>query len=283
MTTFNLGLIGYPIKASLSPHIHRAALKEAGLDGDYQLYPIHPDDKNSLSEMLTRVRTREIDGLNVTIPHKQNIIPLIDKLSESVQIIGAVNTISLKDGLLIGDNTDAPGFWNDLQSLLAQKESIQNKNALIFGAGGAARSIAHALLNKGWDITLATRYADIEQAQTFKSDFLPYTTKITTCLLNQEDLAGISPALIVNTTHVGMKSHREGTPWVENLPFPQNAILYDVIYTPAQTQLIQDAAKAGLPTRSGLGMLIGQALLSFEIWTGKIVSTENIQKHILRL
>ncbi|MBT3336699.1 MAG: shikimate dehydrogenase [Anaerolineae bacterium] len=289
-STFNLGLIGYPISASVSPKIHGAALKETGLDGEYRLYPIAPDDIQGLKDLLNKVRTGEMQGLNVTIPHKQNVIPLLDELSDTAKTIGAVNTIIFKDGKLIGDNTDAPGFWNDLQKLLKNREDLLNPpsfyamapHALILGAGGAARAVCYALLNAGWDITLATRADDIPQAEELIADFnaeIPgCDAKLSNIELNASVLSPLLPtiSLIINATPVGMKSHHAGTPWLTNLPFPDDALLYDLIYTPAETQLMKDAAQAGLPTRSGLGMLVGQALFSFEIWTGKKVSIEKI-------
>src|SRR5690606_25955280 len=106
----HLGLIGYPLGHSLSPKVHTAALKACGLDGDYSLFPIPPDNKQALEELLERVRSGTIQGLNVTIPHKQNVIEFIDELTPTAKLIGAVNTIYLKDERLIGDNTDASGF-----------------------------------------------------------------------------------------------------------------------------------------------------------------------------
>ena len=111
-----LGLIGYPLGHSLSPKIHAAALESCGLQGDYSLFPIHPDDQQGLKELLARVRSGEITGLNVTIPHKQSVIPLLDDLTQTAKAIGAVNTISMQNGKLIGDNTDAPGFFADLKN-----------------------------------------------------------------------------------------------------------------------------------------------------------------------
>jgi shikimate dehydrogenase len=105
-----LGLIGYPLEHSLSPKIHSAALKACGLEGDYSLFPIPPDDIASLEKLMGRVRAGEFHGLNVTIPHKKNVIPLLDGLTETAEAIGAVNTIFVRDSKIIGDNTDAPGF-----------------------------------------------------------------------------------------------------------------------------------------------------------------------------
>ena len=164
LTSFKLGLIGFPLGHSLSPKIHAAALRSCGLEGDYSLFPIHPDDKQELKDLLARVRTGEIHGLNVTIPHKQNVIPLLDELTSTVQAIGAVNTIYLKDNLLIGDNTDAPGFIRDLKRFLTtETQSHRDANALVLGAGGSARAVVYALLNDGWNVTIIARRT--EQAQ----------------------------------------------------------------------------------------------------------------------
>ena len=122
-----LGLIGYPLGHSLSPKIHVAALESCGLDGDYSLFPVHPDDQQGPKDLFTRVRSGEIQGLNVTIPHKQNVIPLLDELTPTAQTIGAVNTISMRDGKLTGDNTDAPGFLADLKRFLG-KWKVERRN-----------------------------------------------------------------------------------------------------------------------------------------------------------
>jgi hypothetical protein len=118
-----LGLIGYPLGHSLSPKLHNAALRYHGLQGEYSLFPIEPDDLQSLKGILGRLRSGEITGLNVTIPHKQHVIPLLDALTETAQAIGAVNTIYLRNKKLIGDNTDAPGFLADLKRFLHQAQS----------------------------------------------------------------------------------------------------------------------------------------------------------------
>ncbi len=144
VTTYHLGLIGYPLGHSLSPKIHAAALRSCGLDGDYSLFPIHPDDRQSLKGLLARVRSGEIQGLNVTIPHKQNVMPFLDELTPTARAIGAVNTIYLREAKLVGDNTDAPGFLEDLKRFLANpkspnhqisKSSIVNRQSFWVPAG----------------------------------------------------------------------------------------------------------------------------------------------------
>ncbi len=272
MTTFNLGLLGHPIRSSFSPQLHLAALKDSGLQGDYQLYPIPPDDREALKEMLARVRKGELQGLNVTIPHKQAVIPILDKLSETAKAVGAVNTISLKDGKLLGDNTDAQGFLNDLAKLSGKTSSV--KKVLILGAGGSARAVTFALLSEGWEVIIASRRP--EQAQALKKYFSSNFEQISTLKLDVLGLADLSPVLIVNTTPVGMRLHPQGSPWPEDLLLSGGAALYDLIYTPAKTQLMADAEAAGLPTRGGIGMLIEQAALSFQIWTGLKPSTQKM-------
>ncbi len=276
MTFYKLGLIGYPISHSVSPQIHSATLKETGLDGEYKLYPIAPDDIQGLKVLLAKVRTCEIHGLNVTIPHKQNVMPLLDELSPTAKTIGAVNTISLQNGQLVGDNTDAGGFWSDLQELLAQAKN-EKKNALVLGAGGSARACTYALLQQDWNMTVSARR--IEQAEELAAQLPNHNPQLSTAEYNATTLSSLlsSISLIVNTTPVGMKSHPQGSPWIEGLPFPPKAVLYDLIYNPSETQLMKDAAQAGLPARNGLGMLIGQALLSFEIWTGHKVLADKIR------
>jgi shikimate dehydrogenase len=261
---FRLGLIGYPLGHSLSPKIHAAALKACGLKGNYSLFPIPPDDKQGLSNLLARVRTGEIHGLNVTIPHKQNVIPLLDELTPTAQAIGAVNTIYLRDGKLIGDNADAPGFLADLKRFLATE--IQRRgdlNALVLGAGGSARAIVYALLGDGWKVTIVARR--IEQAITLAQSFTNY--HLPTASLDSFILHPSSFILIVNTTPIGMFPDIDQSPWPENIPFP-NAAIYDLVYNPRETKLVKDARTQGLSATTGLGMLIEQAALAFEIWTG---------------
>ena len=142
-----LGLIGYPLGHSLSPEIHKAALTACGLLGDYRLFQVSPDDLDALKALLERVREEQISGLNVTIPHKQNVIPLLDELTPTASAIGAVNTISMQERKLTGDNTDVPGFLVDLNHFLEiHQSSITNhKSALILGAGGSARAFLRQL------------------------------------------------------------------------------------------------------------------------------------------
>ena len=135
-----LGLTGYPLEHSLSPEIHRAALEYCGLGGDYSPFPVAPDDLRGLKGLLGRVRDGEVTGLNVTVPHKRKVIPLLDELTPVADAIGAVNTIYVRHGKLMGDNTDAPGFLADVERFLGARkpETRDRELALVLGAGGSA-------------------------------------------------------------------------------------------------------------------------------------------------
>jgi shikimate dehydrogenase len=266
----NLGLIGYPLGHSHSPKIHRAALDFCGLEGDYSLFPIHPDDQQGMKDLLARVRGGEITGLNVTIPHKQNVIPFLDELTPTAKAIGAVNTISMRNGRLAGDNTDAPGFLADLHGFLTTetRRHGETKLGLVLGAGGSARAVVYALADDGWTVTIAARRP--EQAQTLIKYLPNLNSRLSVVEYQTTNLHSLisSLSLIVNTTPVGMSPNVESSPWPDGLPFPPDAAVYDLVYNPRETKLVKDARAAGLSATTGLGMLIEQAALSFEIWTG---------------
>lgn len=275
MQPFKLGLIGYPLGHSLSPKIHAAALKVCGLEGDYSLFPIHPEANQGLKYLLNRIRTKELYGLNVTIPHKQNVIEFMDELTPTAKAIAAVNTIYLKNEKLIGDNTDAPGFLTDLKNFIGNQEFkiVNRKSAIILGSGGSARAIVYALLNDGWKVTISARR--IEQAEQLAKSFADYQLSI----INYSDLQLSTFDLIVNTTPVGMAPNIDKSPLPENISFPHAAI-YDLVYNPRETKLVRDARSQGLKATTGLGMLIEQAALAFEIWTGKNPPREILWKAI---
>ncbi len=319
----HLYLLGYPLGHSLSPAIHNAAFREAGLeDWRYELLPVPPE---ALPQAVERVRAADCLGGNVTIPHKEAIIPLLDTLTPAAQAIGAVNTLFKRDGLLWGDNTDAEGFWVDVQRVFGD---LPAGEALLLGAGGAARAVAYALARRGWRVTVAARR--LEQAEALcrslvvsrqssvisrqwsvvsgqpsavsrqssvvsgqwsvvsrqsamvngqrstvngrpsafslqPSSFLIHPSAFPT---PQSPIpTPQSPILIVNCTPVGMHPHTEASPWPAEIPFPAGARVYDLVYNPAETRLMQQARAAGLPAANGLGMLRAQAALAFRRWT----------------
>ncbi len=281
---YQLGLIGYPLGHSLSPKIHAAALSACGLQGRYSLFPIPPEDKQGLKNLLARVRINEIHGLNVTIPHKQNVIELMDELTATAKAIGAVNTIYLHQDKLIGDNTDISGFLSDLKrfltlecdsllSHLQEQAPALQKKALVLGAGGSARAVVYALLYDGWDVTIPARR--IEQAQQLSQSFGKYDLRLSTF-----DFQPSTFDLIVNTTPLGMTPNIEDSPLPENIVLSPKTVIYDLIYNPRETKLVKDARAQGLSATTGLGMLIEQAALAFEIWTGAKADRDAMQKAV---
>ena len=278
---YSLGLIGYPLSHSLSPTIHAAALKACNLQGDYSLFPIAPDDKQGLKDLLARLRTGELRGLNVTIPHKQNAIEFLDELTPTAKSIGAVNTIYLKESKLIGDNTDAAGFLSDMKIFLAESPSpfgrgagVREKSAIVLGAGGSARAIVYALLNDGWNVTISARR--IEQAQQLATSFTQYAVRS----MSFTDLPLSTFHLIVNTTPLGMTPNVNDSPLPNDVSLKPDMLVYDLVYNPRETKLVRDARAQGLSATTGLGMLIEQAALSFELWTGCIPSREILHQSV---
>lgn len=271
----HFGLTGFPLTYSLSPQIHAAALKACGLPGEYCLFPVAPQDGDGLRALLERVRRGDLHGLNVTIPHKQTVLPLLDTLTLAARTIGAVNTIFIQNGRLTGENTDAPGFLADLQNLLGAGMGRRKggESALVFGAGGSARAVVYALLQDGWKVTLAARRP--QQAQRLARHYgdrnLPYEARIAIAEHQAASLAPLLPVLdlVVNATPLGMSPYADGSPWPAGLPFPPRAAVYDLVYHPCETRLVREARAAGLLAASGLGMLVEQAALAFEAWTGQ--------------
>jgi shikimate dehydrogenase len=272
-----LGLIGYPLSHSFSPKLHTAALQSCGLEGDYSLFPIQPEDKKGLQDLLPHVCSGEIQGLNITIPHKQNVIPFLDELTPTATAIGAVNTIYLHKNKLIGENTDAPGFLADLKNFLTTETRRHGDlRALVLGAGGSARAVTYALINNGWKVAIASRRT--EQAQQLADSFMSYEVTIANFNLSNIDLSNIS--LIVNTTPIGMTPNIDQSPLPENLSLPRHVSIYDLAYNPRETKLVKDARAQGLHATTGLGMLIEQAALSFELWTGHRPSREAMRASV---
>jgi shikimate dehydrogenase len=271
-----LGLVGWPLEHSLSPRMHNAALQTLGLAGEYRLYPIPPlpEGITALSELLDRMRQGELKGLNVTIPHKQNVLSLLDEMTPAAQAIGAVNMIYFQGKHLTGNNTDAPGFLADLTQVFPSIFQKPASTALVLGAGGSARAVVYALAQAGWQVMVAARR--VQQAEELAASLtLDRPTSITlstsrvTPLQLQESTFALPFSLLVNTTPLGMFPNIDPSPWPGRVLFPADAAVYDLVYNPPETALLRAARIAGLPTANGLGMLFEQAVVAFETWTGR--------------
>jgi shikimate dehydrogenase len=269
---YRLGLAGHPLAHSRSPQLHTAALRSLELEGEYRLYPVLPGDQARLAGLLNRLRNGELDGLNVTLPHKQAVIPWLDTLSPVAQSIGAVNTIFRRDGRLIGENTDVSGFWADLEKHFPEDTKRMLGKVLVLGAGGAARAAVFALCSHGWQVTLAARRLDQAEELVRSLEEVPGMASLRPELLEAGSLKQYlnDIRLIVNATPVGMAPEVDKSPWPEGLPFPRATSVYDLIYNPGETLLVRQARA------TGMGMLVEQAALSFEIWTGHAPSRESM-------
>lgn len=277
---YQLGLIGYPLGHSRSPALHHAALAAAGLAGEYRLYALPPDETGlaQIAGLVADLRAGRLHGLNVTIPHKQNVMPLVDRLSRVARAVGAVNTLfRAADGAVVGDNTDAPGFLRDLKRQLGVPPGL----ALVLGAGGSARAVTYALGSAGWQVRVLARRA--EQAEGLVAE-IGRAAGLEAYLFAgdlQRDLPSFAASgvdLLVNTTPLGMFPKIEGCPWPDNLSLPAGAAVYDLIYNPRETLLLRQARAAGLHAANGAGMLIEQAILAFHCWTGIEPSFETMER-----
>lgn len=253
----HLGLVGYPLKHSFSPAIHEAAMRCCGLRGEYSLYAVPETDGAALRQLVNRLRDGEITGLNVTIPHKQAILQFVDTLTPEAQAIGAVNVLHVQDGSVVGQNTDCAAFITDLLAWLPAP-----RLGIVLGAGGAARAVIHGLATLGCKVHAAARRPGQSR------ELLARFANIVSAGPISDDLLRDPADLVVNATPAGMFPRVDGCAWPEAVPLPAHAAVYDLVYNPRQTRLLSRARAQGLLVRNGLGMLVEQAALAFELWTG---------------
>ena len=258
-----LCVIGHPIEHSMSPIMHNAALKELSLDYVYLAFNIPPND---LKKAVLGFKMFSIKGINVTTPHKENIIPYLDEIDPLAEKIGAVNTIKNEGKYLIGKNTDASGAK---KALLDAGCEIMGKKALILGAGGAAKTVSFALSEDLDAVYIANRTEkraiklakDLTNKTTIRA--VGKNTNINTLknLVNDVDI-------LINTTPLGMYPNIEESPISEEI-LHNDLFVFDIVYNPLETRLLREARKIGCKTLGGLDMLVNQGALAFEWWTDK--------------
>ncbi len=251
-------VIGYPVKHSRSPLIHRYWLKHYNIAGSYDLAELTPDQ---LAPFIERLRNPENAGCNVTLPYKLDVMPYLDDLDEDARNVGAVNTIYKASGKLLGTNTDVHGFLTHL-SLSAPNWYESTKTVLIIGAGGAARAILTSMKQTNIDkVYIANR--TIWRAQNLADELYPAAKALE--MTGIDDIFS-SIDLVINTTSLGMTGQ---PPLGVNLAaLPAHAIVVDIVYSPLKTRLLQQAENQGLIAVDGLGMLLHQAVRGFELWFG---------------
>lgn len=275
---FSLGIVGFPLEHTLSPMMHQAALAHMGFSGEYKIFSIYPDGDGMarLAKLVRDVKEARLDGLNITIPYKTTVLKFVDGLSSRATAIGAVNTIYRRDYKVYGDNTDAPGFTSDLGKLLGRDivlASAQNSQAgaLVIGAGGSARAVVYSLVKADWQVFITARRIDqIHQMMQELPDLSNSAQTVHAVPYTRESIENVleSINLIINTTPLGMYPHTSNSPWLAGLEYPPGASVYDLVYNPAETRFIHSARLSGLSAANGLGMLVEQAALSFQLWTG---------------
>jgi shikimate dehydrogenase len=254
-TTKIVALLGYPVEHSLSPDMHNRAFERMGLDYCYVAFPVRPD---LLRDAVAAIRALDLGGVNVTVPHKESVMPMLDLIDSEASFIGAVNTVVNRDGKLVGYNTDGRGF---MRSLEEQNIDTGGQRVLIVGAGGAARAISYYLSEAARELLLYD--IDREKAERLAAD-LSINRKNVAILPALEGLEDVD--IIVNATPLGLSPD-------DPLPFDvselrPDQIVGDLIYRP--TRLQEEAAQSGCRTFDGLGMLLWQGVLASELWTGQL-------------
>jgi len=249
-----VGIIGDPVTHSRSPAIHNAAFAALGLDWVYVAFPV---PRGGGGAAVGAVRVLGLAGLNVTMPHKSAAATACDELSDAARALDSVNTVVNRDGVLYGDSTDGAGL---LAALADERVDVVRAGVLVLGAGGAARAIVHALGGAGARVTIAARRPEAgAQAASLASDAHVVD-------FHDIDDAVHSANVIVNATPIGMAG--EPPPFAVEALEPTQFV-YDTVYHPSPTPLLEAAAARGIPHAGGLGMLVHQAARSFTLWTGE--------------
>ena len=259
------GIIGYPLSHTLSPSMHNFIYQKLGIDVEYKKWEISP---NNLKSHIEKINNENFIGANITVPYKEKIVPLLDEIRNEAKFTGAVNTIVKNNNKLIGYNTDVYGIEQTLDIKL--KNDVIN-NAVIFGAGGAAKAAFFVLLQRGLNnLTIVNRTKS--NALKMISKFNNVNCDQTIITLNEKSQiksACLSADLIINTTILGMKgSGYEDISPIDSTFIDSNSVIFDMVYNPTKTPLIKIALVRNANIIEGLNMLVYQALKSIELWTG---------------
>ncbi len=262
-------LIGYPLGHSMSPIIHKELLKISSVKGEYNLAEVRTEDL----EISFNEKLKKLNGFNITIPHKINIIPYLDELAPKAKLFGAVNTVDIKENKAIGYNTDCDGF---LRSLEAENIKLEG-NVLICGSGGVSRMFAFESALAGAEVTLAVRDSSLKAANDIKRELQEKLLKDCNIIFLSEAKGNYD--LIINGTPVGMYPNVDACPLREEVIKSSKAV-FDAIYNPIETKFIKYAREGGLKYINGLPMLVWQAAVAEEIWNDVKFSKNDINQVI---
>ena len=251
------GVVGSPIGQSLSPPMHEAAFRRLGIEAAYLPFAVPSAE---LADFLMAARLSGVGGLNVTIPHKRAVLPLLDSLDDDARRIGAVNTIIPMNGGLGGANTDWMGAVHSLEEAV----SLPGRRATVLGAGGSARAVLYGLARNGAEAVVVSR--NDRKAAALADEMGVAHAPLTA-------LEGIEGDILINTTPVGMAPGHDGCP-APDAAIAAHEVIFDLVFHPEETPLLVKAAGMGKRTFSGLRMLILQAAAAFERWTGRPAPVE---------
>jgi shikimate dehydrogenase len=261
------GLFGYPVEHSLSPDMHNAAFELLGLNFCYVALPVHPD---ALNRAVEGMRSMNFRGVNVTVPHKEQVLQMIEEIDTEAQFIGAVNTIVNDNGKLKGYNTDGRGF---IRSLEENNILFDEKDIFVIGTGGASRAVCYYLCQKAKDVYLFD--IDRNKAGTLVNDLKSLTSSVHL----ETGTEKISNAhIIINATPLGLKQD-DPLPLDIDLLSPDQVVI-DLIYR--DTPLLTSARDKGCTVLNGLGMLLWQGAIAFELWTGIPAPAETMRDALLK-
>lgn len=268
MSIKKFAVIGHPIGHTMSPFIHNRLFKLSGIEAEYTKLDIAPEN---LADEYNKVLSK-LDGYNITIPHKQNIIPLIDKIDEKAKMYGSVNTVANIDGVAKGYTTDPDGF---LKALDAAGITLDGR-VVILGCGGVARTMAYEVVLKGLPLLFAVRKDDVEIAKSLCNEIenTVKDAKVRLCLI--DELSGDIDVL-VNATPIGMFPKVDVQP-VSDSVINRCASVFDAVYNPLETVLIKKALANGAKAVGGMSMLVWQAVVAHEKWDGSVYDMDDIAK-----
>lgn len=271
MSERKFAVIGHPIGHTMSPFIHKRLFKLAGIEGDYTVMDIAPEDLPEKIKVLN-----QLDGYNITIPNKQEIIPYLDQLDQKAKLYGSVNTVRNGEKRE-GFTTDPDGF---LKALAAAGIPFDG-DVCIVGCGGVARTFVYEAALAGCRITIAVRPEDTEVRDALAKEVAGKLdgTHVRTCLISEIEENNVYPDLLVNATPVGMFPNTEIMPVSEKV-ISRCGNVFDAIYNPLETKLIQTAKSFGIKAVGGMAMLVWQAVVAHEIWDGTVYDVDDINRLI---
>jgi shikimate dehydrogenase len=258
------GLLGYPVKHSLSPVMHNAGFKALNIKAEYRLFSCEPQ---ALEDFFLSLKQTKIKGFNITVPYKEKVLGFMSDLSPEAEFTGAVNVVRIDSGRLKGFNTDGIGFYKHLTGELGFQ--IENKRVVILGAGGAAKAVAEQLAKHN---SRFIQVYDIDSdkakslTQKINKEYAPGLGKKAECVYDIGELEIEAADLLINATPIGLKPGDRII--VDPQKLHRDLLVYDLIYNPVKTNLLKAALEKGAKTANGLGMLFYQGVRSFEIWLG---------------